>query len=113
MATANFKFEHRCVVVTDDDLEDGNVPSIRDTIEYGLSFYTNRLDEKRNYILAAEDSRGSAIDLPEPSLKFYGVTFDQIKHVARGVVIGLRIKYKKPCVMIRDLDTCQSYGRIY
>jgi hypothetical protein len=68
---------------------------------------------KRNYILAAEDSKGRAIDLPDDSLKFHGVTFDEIRHVARGVVIGLRIKYKKPCVMIRDLDTCQCYGRIY
>lgn len=68
---------------------------------------------KRNYILAAEDSKGRAINLPECSLRFHGVTFDEIRHVARGVVIGLRVKYKKPCVMIRDLDTCQCYGRVY
>jgi hypothetical protein len=48
MATANFKFEHRCVVVTDDDLEDGNVPSIGGTIECSYSFHTDRLDVSDN-----------------------------------------------------------------
>lgn len=38
MATGNFSFENRCVVVTDDDYEFGNIPSLG-----------NRVNDSRNY----------------------------------------------------------------
>lgn len=34
MSTANFDFHHRCIVVTDDDYEYGNIPELRDDFKF-------------------------------------------------------------------------------
>lgn len=42
MATGNFKYENRCVVVTNDDIEFGNMPKLGKTID---SSYSHNTDE--------------------------------------------------------------------
>lgn len=60
---------------------------------------------KQTFRLAAKDSRGNAIDLPARMTCFYGPSLDEVRYVARGIVIGLHAKYKKPRVEIWDADT--------
>lgn len=70
MATGNFYFENRCVVVTSEDLEDGNVPAMGDTIERNYSFYSDRLDASdffrfHNIVITNGYYEGACIDYRE------------------------------------------------
>ena len=39
MGANNFNYENRCIVVTDEDYEDGNVPSTEDNLQNGRNYY--------------------------------------------------------------------------
>ncbi len=45
MATGNFAFDNRCIVVTDDDFNDGNVPSLGEYDGNSLRSYNSRFLE--------------------------------------------------------------------
>lgn len=52
MSTCNFKIEHRCVVVTDEDYEMGNYPSIDDSENLGDRNYPSyRLSDHNDELL--------------------------------------------------------------
>ena len=59
----------------------------------------------KRYRLVAKDYRSNRIPLPGPMLYFNGLSYDEVRHVAWGVALGLRVNYKKPRVEIWDADT--------
>ena len=56
--------------------------------------------EKNNYYLEITANGKPVSNDVIPSRHFYGVTDEQIKFVAIGLVIGLRARYKKPKVEV-------------
>ena len=56
----------------------------------------------QKFRLEVKDYRGNTIALPECMLYFNGPSYNEVCHVARGIVMGLRVKYKKPRVEVRD-----------
>ena len=67
MGTGNFYFEHRCVVVTDDDFEMGNVPERGLCVDHDRSFPSYVIKEFNfwNVVLTTAYYEGACIDYRE------------------------------------------------
>ena len=71
MATGNFAYENRCIVVTDNDYEDGNIPPLGDWEKNTSRSYPSRLlavsDDFKfwNIVITTGYYSGACIDYKE------------------------------------------------
>lgn len=121
MATSNFCFENRCIVVKDEDFEFGNVPEHNKYNKNSLSSYPSSILDESNFdywnvVLTSGYYEGACIDYI-PRLDEYGQdmvtsrmryywSYDSVKQLINDFVDEFRLSVYRVRKLIGKLSEC-------